>query len=292
MYHHYLAKTLIAISLMFTYSVSSVKAATTSHSNSTTDFSVTPILPDDNDPQTPYYQFTMHPRQKRALKLTINNASYQAGQYEVSPHIASTNTNGILDYNHDNHDSQLPEQATSLFTPDITQVVRVPAMSAKLVTVNLAAPAKSFKGIMLAGITVGVHHTLTSDKNKPMAGIVAAAEYITAIEFYNQPPKHPLHPQLKFNHVRYRLAQAQPKLALAINNQSPGIVSQGKLTAQLLDAEGHPVSHFREEQLTFAPQNQFDLYLDLNNQQLRAGRYRLVGNLTTRGEINHPFDLP
>lgn len=292
MHHHYLVWILIVTGLIFSYSITPARAATLASSNSATEFSVTPILPADNDPHIPYFQFTMHPRQIRTLKLTIHNTGHQTGQYDVAPHIASTNNNGILDYGHDNHDSQLPEQATDLFDPNITQVVQVPAMSSKIVKVRLKAPAQTFKGIMLAGITVGIHHPTTTSKNKPLAGIVAAAEYVTAIEFYSQSSKRHLSPKLRFNHVQYRLAQAQPKLVLAINNQAPSITSQGTLTAKLLDKEGHPVSHFQKNQLTFAPQNQFNLNLDLNNQQLRAGHYRLIGNLTTHGGVNHHFSLP
>lgn len=292
MHPHYLFRILIVTGLIFSYFAIPTRTVAMANSNSATAFSVTPILPADNDPQIPYFQFSMPPRQIRTLKLTINNTSHQTGQYDVVPHIASTNTNGILDYGHDNRCSQLPEQATDLFDPDITQVVQVPAMSSKIVKVRLKAPAQTFKGIMLAGITVGVHHPATTGKNKPLAGIVAAAEYVTAIEFYSQSSKRHLSPKLRFNHVQYRLAQAQPKLVLAINNQAPSITSQGTLTAKLLDKEGHPVNHFQKDQLTFAPQNQFNLNLDLNNQQLRAGHYRLIGNLTTHGGVNHHFSLP
>lgn len=253
-------------------------------------FSATPILPADNAAQATYFRFTMHPKQQRTLKIKITNQGQQTAQYDVIPRVASTNSNGILDYGHDNHDSQLPAQSNTLFKPSRVQVVTVPARYSKMVTLKLKAPRKSFSGIMLAGITVSHHRSPTV--NHPSHGIIATTEYVTAVEFYNQRPQANLHPQLVFKQAHYHLVQAQPQLSLAINNHAPSIASQGYLNAILLDHTGKKVCRFVRNQLMFAPQSQFELNLDLKQQQLSAGNYTLVGNLTTRGQVAHRFKLP
>lgn len=265
------------------------QAATTSPNPAGDAFAVTPLLPRDNVASSSYYHFIMQPRQTRRLQLALKNNSPYPGTYDVNARIASTNTNGILDYGLDNQNRTLPAQSQDLFGTQRTQVIRVNPRSTKLVTIPLTAPARSFEGLMLAGITVG-HHAIRQAVKK-QTGIVATTQYAIAIEFYNHTPTA-LRPQIQFHQVQYRLAQAQPQLTLKIDNRTRGLVSTGRLQARLLDHAGKLVAHFDQSNLQFAPQSQFGLSLDLHRQQLSAGHYTLRGSLTSRGNQRLTFNRP
>jgi len=253
-------------------------------------YAVAPMLPADNEPNTSYFQFKVKPGEKRTLGIKIINRSSDTGMYEVTPRVASTNSNGNIDYSIDNQDTQLPAESQSLFSPDKAQIVTVPANSTKIAHVDFKAPAKPFRGIMLTGFTVNVHDT-AADKKKA-TGIVAKAAYALAMEFYNQKPVNKAVPDVSFKGATYGLQHALPEITLGVENKTAGLVSKGNLTAKLTDKSGKTAASFNQQQLSFAPQSQFGLNLNLSNHQLPAGTYILAGNLRTKGGFTFPFKFP
>lgn len=254
-------------------------------------YTVTPVLPADNQDHASYFKLAVRPHQHRRLRLKIANQGKTAQRYDVVARIATTNSNGIVDYSRNNRAKMLPAQATALFAPQ-AQTVRVPAQATRTVTVELTVPAHAFKGVMLAGLTVREHTTATALKATKGTGVVARAEYVVALEFYTHRPINLGSPDLTVHRAQYQLAQAYPQVALAMVNRTPALVSQGRLHATLTTAAGKKVRHFQRNDLLFAPQSQFTLGLDLGSQALAAGQYTLTGTLKTRGGFTYPFTLP
>lgn len=257
-------------------------------SNQAAPFRVTPILPKDNDPQASYFRFRVKPDEHRTLRLKVTNHGNSTATYDVHSRISATNSNGYLDYSLDNLNRQLPTQAKQLFGSRQSQTVVLAPGATKIVKVSLHAPKKTFKGILLAGLTVKPHqkpHVTTKG-----TGIIATTAYAIALELYQQ-KTHAEVPNVTFSGAHYRLIQALPKVTLGTANKSPQLV-QGKLNAVLRDATGAVAAKFKLEPLLFAPQSTFNLNLPLNNHQLSAGAYTLVGTLKTQGGSEFPFNFP
>ncbi|CAJ1227795.1 DUF916 domain-containing protein [Levilactobacillus zymae] len=254
-------------------------------------FSVAPILPRDNQSGVAYFKFATKPGQTRDLRLRVTNQTHAPAAYDVTPRLASTNTNGYLDYGHNNTNAALPAQARDLFQPSHRQVVQIPAQTSRVVHVKFTGPKKSFAGIMLGGITVA-HHADHQPAATKGTGIVATTEYVVAAEFYQHRAATPLTPAVTFKSAQYRLAQAHPQLTLQVVNHTADLVAQGHLKAKLTNLAGKTVAKFDQAQLMFAPQDAFSLNLPVTAQHLTAGKYTLTGMLTTPGDFNFPINLP
>lgn len=254
-------------------------------------YTVSPVLPADNAPKTGFFQFKIKPKERRALPLNITNQDSSPATYVITPHIASTNSSGTIDYTHDNHSPQLPAQAAQLFRPVHAQRVTVSPHATKRVTVKLTAPAKSFNGIILAALEIHQAGKRSPVQHSNQPQVTIATAFTIGVIFYNHIPHNVLDSQLDIKRASYHAAYGQPTVAMTINNRTPNIVADGQLTATLTDQKGHTTQHLRQAHLLMAPQNQFDLNLKLNDRELAAGHYTLDGKLTTRGGVIHPFRL-
>ncbi|GEO68353.1 DUF916 domain-containing protein [Levilactobacillus acidifarinae] len=265
-----------------------VRAATGPTTNGA--FTVSPVLPQDNRQSASYFDFASHPGQHRTLQLKVTNQSAHAQVYHVTPRLASTNTNGYLDYGHDNHNPALPAQTTALFQPSRGQTVQVSPGQTQTVHFTFKAPTKAFAGILLGGFTVGQRERPTTHLKG--TGIVAATEYVVALRTYNHQPRRLNRSQVTFQTAQYRLIHAQPQIVMRVANRTPALVSQGKLAARVVNDAGKAVAKVNLSSLLFAPQDTFNLNLDLATHQLPAGRYTLAGHLATRGGFDYPISLP
>lgn len=253
-------------------------------------FTVAPELPSDNAKQVDYFDFKVTPGQKRVLVLSVTNNAKTTTTFDITPRIASTNTNGILDYGTNNTNAKLPAQIKQIVSPATTKSVKVLGKHTVKVPFKFTAPTKRFTGVMLGGFTIAEHGAnQRSQKKSKATGVVAHVQYVIGLEFYNAVKRSVSAPIVKIYQAHYGLAQARPTLSLGMANQTPGLVGQGKLHATLKNDQQKVVKHFTKEQMTFAPQSKFKLNMDLENKQLAAGHYTLAGTITSKGGYSWHF---
>ncbi len=139
--------------LMFTFSALGFQQLVLADSN---DFSVTPVLTENQNPEVPsYFDLTVTPNQKQTLKIKIKNNSNEGVKYKLYVNTATTNQNGIIDYSINNFEK---DESLKLSLKDCLtlteQLVDVLANSEKEVSLELSVPETPFEGIALGGITV------------------------------------------------------------------------------------------------------------------------------------------
>lgn len=110
-------------------------------------FTVAPELPADNAKRVDYFDFKVTPGQKRNLVLAVTNNSEKTKTFDVTPRIASTNANGILDYGTNNTNPKLPAQLKQIISPARTQSVKVLGKHTVKVAFKFTAPAKAFDAL-------------------------------------------------------------------------------------------------------------------------------------------------
>lgn len=280
---------LLALVLLTTFGSLGLKGQLTTvqaaQTQAAASFTVAPQLPADNVKQADYFNFKVTPGQKRVLVLVVTNNSQRTKTFDITPRVASTNTNGILDYGTNNTNPKLPAQISQLVSPAKTKSIKVLGKHTVKVPYNFTAPAKKFDGVMLGGFTIAEHHATkrAQSTTKKATGVVANVQYVIGLEFYNELKPSYTAPAVKIYRAGYRLAQARPTVTLGMANQTPGLVGKGKLSLNLYNAKQKKLMHFTKDQLTFAPQSRFKLHLDLKNKQLAAGHYTLSGKLTAKG---------
>ncbi|WP_369675904.1 DUF916 domain-containing protein, partial [Enterococcus faecium] len=116
------------------------------------DYSVHPILPDNQREGRSFFDLRVEPGTKQTLQIQINNFSDQEQTYFINVNTAQTNGNIVIDYGQ----NELPEesivQQPICALVDYPKEAVIPGNKAGVVTLEVQAPDTSFDGILLGGI--------------------------------------------------------------------------------------------------------------------------------------------
>lgn len=261
---------------MFAFSALGFQQLVLADSN---DFSVTPVLTENQNPEVPsYFDLTVTPNQKQTLKIKIKNNSKESVKYKLYVNTATTNQNGIIDYSINNFEK---DESLKLSLKDCLtlteQLVDVPANSEKEVSLELSIPETPFEGIALGGITVEPTIEEGSDGvNNIFTRTLAIQLTETAKE---------ISPKLEGGEVKVSQENLRNNVKFELRNITPTIIS--KVNAEIaITKKGNknPLFTQTKNQLNFAPNSKFNLMTEWDK-QFDPGDYTYSINLTD-GEGN------
>lgn len=262
--------------LMFAFSALGFQQLVLADSN---DFSVTPVLTENQNPEVPsYFDLTVTPNQKQTLKIKIKNNSKESVKYKLYVNTATTNQNGIIDYSINNFEK---DESLKLSLKDCLtlteQLVDVPANSEKEVSLELSIPETPFEGIALGGITVEPTIEEGSDGvNNIFTRTLAIQLTETAKE---------ISPKLEGGEVKVSQENLRNNVKFELRNITPTIIS--KVNAEIAitkNGNKNPLLTQTKDQLSFAPNSKFNLMTEWDK-QFDPGDYTYSINLTD-GEGN------
>ncbi|EOA3013197.1 DUF916 and DUF3324 domain-containing protein [Enterococcus faecalis] len=262
--------------LMFAFSALGFQQLVLADSN---DFSVTPVLTENQNPEVPsYFDLTVTPNQKQTLKIKIKNNSNESVKYKLYVNTATTNQNGIIDYSINNFEK---DESLKLSLKDCLtlteQLVDVPANSEKEVSLELSVPETPFEGIALGGITV------EPSIEKGSNGVNNIFTRTLAIQLTETAKK--ISPKLEGGEVKVSQENLRNNVKFELRNITPTIIS--KVNAEIaITKKGNknPLLTQTKDQLNFAPNSKFNLMTEWDK-QFDPGDYTYSINLTD-GEGN------
>lgn len=262
--------------LMFAFSALGFQQLVLADSN---DFSVTPVLTENQNPEVPsYFDLTVTPNQKQTLKIKIKNNSNESVKYKLYVNTATTNQNGIIDYSMTNFEK---DESLKLSLKDCLtlteQLVDVPANSEKEVSLELSVPETPFEGIALGGITV------EPSIEKGSNGVNNIFTRTLAIQLTETAEK--ISPKLEGGGVKVSQENLRNNVKFELRNITPAIIS--KVNAEIaITKNGNkpPLLTQTKDQLSFAPNSKFNLMTEWDK-QFDPGDYTYSINLTD-GEGN------
>lgn len=248
----------VALVLIFVFSVLGFRQVALADSN---DFSVTPVLTENQNPEVPsYFDLTVTPNQKQTLKIKIKNNSNESVKYKLYVNTATTNQNGIIDYSITNFEK---DESLKLSLKDCLtlteQNIDVPANSEKEVSLELSIPETPFEGIALGGITVEPTIEEGSDGvNNIFTRTLAIQLTETAKE---------ISPKLEGGEVKVSQENLRNNVKFELRNITPTIIS--KVNAEIaITKKGNknPILTQTKDQLSFAPNSKFNLMTEWDKQ--------------------------
>ncbi|MBO6438121.1 DUF916 and DUF3324 domain-containing protein [Enterococcus faecalis] len=262
--------------LMFAFSALGFQQLVLADSN---DFSVTPVLTENQNPEVPsYFDLTVTPNQKQTLKIKIKNNSKESVKYKLYVNTATTNQNGIIDYSINNFEK---DESLKLSLKDCLtlteQLVDVPANSEKEVSLELSVPETPFEGIALGGITV------EPSIEKGSNGVNNIFTRTLAIQLTETAKK--ISPKLEGGEVKVSQENLRNNVKFELRNITPTIIS--KVNAEIAITKSgnkNPLLTQTKDQLSFAPNSKFNLMTEWDK-QFDPGDYTYSINLTD-GEGN------
>ncbi|WP_338207783.1 DUF916 and DUF3324 domain-containing protein [Lactiplantibacillus paraxiangfangensis] len=221
-----------------------------------------------------YFDLKVKPGQKQNLALIIKNSDQQAHRYTISPNLAVTNDNGIIDY------SQSKAKADSSLKFNIKtalsekQVVTVPAKSSKRVTVKLTVPQKKFDGIALGGINVIQELKATKKKRSGMA-IDNQYAYVLGVQL-RESKSIEIKPNMKLHKIKATQLNYRNYVTANLQNDQPVIMHGLKIKSYVTAAgASKKLMVTSKDNLAMAPNSNFNFAMGDGSKQLKAGKYVL-----------------
>lgn len=239
-------------------------------------FSVTPILPENQIGKSGYFNLKMAPGQSQELTLTLTNSTERTVVVEETIASATTNINGVIEYspNDIKHDKTLKY--------NITDYAKIPAEitlapnSSQQVKVEVTMPNESVSGVIAGGITFKEKDSDTaSSKSK---GISIQNKYAYVVGLLMQQDTTPVAPDLKLTSVLPGQVNYRNVINANLQNPNSGYLNQMYVKATVKGLSNTKLSYtVDKEMMQMAPNTNFDYPISIGEgNRIAAGKYRLT----------------
>ncbi|MBA5256742.1 DUF916 and DUF3324 domain-containing protein [Enterococcus hirae] len=245
-------------------------------------YSVSADIPDFQvDKNLSYFDLHLQPNQQKTIKIHLANTGKEKAAFLVNVNNAATNSNGVIDYgkNEFKKDPSAKYELNQLVKPK-TQEVELPAGKAEDVQFQITMPKTAFKGIVLGGIHVSKKDDI-SQKAKGTA-IRNKYAYVIGVKLQNSLVK--VTPDLKLKKVNVGLQNSYTTIFANIQNPTATIISKVAFDAKVTKKDSNEILYeTKKENLSIAPNTNFDFPIGLNKDKIAAGNYTVTIDAKEQG---------
>jgi len=260
-------------------------------SAATMDFSVVANIPENQiNKKLTYFDLLMQANQKQEISLTLTNTSDQQIEVMVEPNVATTNSNGVIDYtqNKQKKDSSMIYDFTEIISEK--QIVKLEPQERKDVTFTIEMPEQEFDGIILGGFHI---YQVEREDHIQTSQIENKYAYIIGVKLSETDKE--VKPNLVLNDIQATLVNY--RTAITINLQNTEMINMSGLTVETkITKEGHEEVLYQQtkEGMSLAPNSNFYLPISLNNKPIEPGHYHLYLSATDGDqtwELDKTFEI-
>jgi hypothetical protein len=253
----------------------------------TMEYSVKANIPENQiNKKLTYFDLKMSPGAKQTISLTLTNNSTEEKEIAIEPNTAITNQNGVIDYSKHKQekDSSLRYSLTELITPK--QIVKLKGKEEKEVQFTIQMPQESYDGVILGGFYIYELHQSDDKKDSEHVKINNEFSYIIGVKLTETDKS--VSPELELNKVQAGLMNYRTVVTANLQNSKPVILNNLNVDAQITKEGKKEVLHqTKKNNLSMAPNSNFDFPINWDNQKLMPGKYHLYitatdGNQTWR----------
>lgn len=241
-----------------------------------------------------YFDLKMEPNQKQEISLTVNNSIDQKTTLLISPNVAITNQNGVIDYSQSKGklDSSLKTPLRSIISK--AQEVELEPNQTKEVVFTLQMPEKEFDGLILGGVYITKKEDASKDKNKEEA-VQIKNKYSYVIGIQIRENTNEIKPALKLNQIKPTLLNYRTAITANLQNTEATLIKELSVDAKVMKKGSSKVLHeTSKKNMSMAPNSNFNFPINWDNQGLEAGKYtlELVANAKEeKWEFQQDFEI-
>ena len=222
-----------------------------------------------------YFDLKMEPGQEQEITLTVSNSSDKQTTIILSPNIATTNQNGVIDYSQTKGklDSTLKTPLSSVISKE--QEVTLAPNETKQVPFTLKMPDKSFNGLLLGGFYVTKKEE-AEDSKEAEKNVQIKNNYSYVIGIQLRESLEEVKPQLKMNQIKPALLNYRTAVTVNLQNTEATIIKEFDVHAKVRKKGNGTVLHeATKTDMSMAPNSNFDFPISWDNQSLEPGTYTL-----------------
>jgi len=247
-------------------------------------FSVTPVLPENQVPDTPgFFDLMVTPGMRQTIEISITNTTSEELSVSTVTFTPTTNINGIIDYGSpgtpdetltiDFADIAIPERDITVLSPGETRYL----------SIALSIPDEGFDGIILGAI-----NTINNiDQTEAAQAGTIISRFTFAIPVRLQITSDEIEPQIIFGGISTRLINHRAAIVAEIRNPLPRITRDVIVSAAVYPQGGNRPVFTRENiEVEFAPHSIFPLaFVDEAGIGLSPGLYTTVIHLERESRV-------
>ncbi len=242
-------------------------------STSENTFSISPLNPETNEPQSTYYNLKMTPNQVKEIKVRLFNSSDKDIKVKVTLNNAATNGNGVISYaGTEDEDSSLKVPLTSLAKLK-DPIVNIPKMGHYDESITIRMPQNSFHGEVLGGIRVtSLSESKIQTKEKPAVKANIAYSVAVLIREEDEKPEASMHllDVIKENRDYRNCISAK------LQNSAPRLVKKLEVNSKIYRENSNKLLYqASRSEMQMAPNSHFNFSTSLENTSIKAGKYTM-----------------
>lgn len=239
-------------------------------------YSVKANIPENQINKTlTYFDLKMEPNQRQDITLTVSNSSDAKATILISPNVAMTNQNGVIDYSKVNAkiDSTLKNPLTSVISK--AQEVTLEPKETKQVPFTLQMPEKEFDGLILGGFYISKKED-TSKLEAKEKDVQIKNKYSYVIGLQIRENTNEVKPVIELHDIKPTLLNYRTAVTANIQNTEATIIKELDIDAKVMKKGNTKVLHETNKKgLSIAPNSNFDFPINWDNQSLDPGTYML-----------------
>lgn len=234
-----------------------------------------------------YFDLKMKPQQVQELHIRLKNTAEKATTIHIEPYTATTNQNGVIDYQTDlkTNDRSLKYAIKDLLIGE--NVYYLEAGEEIEAVFKLSMPKEPLEGILLGGFKVYQEEKETKEQQeKETTQIKNVFTRVIGIKLTET--ETTIKPELQLNEIKPGLQNYRTVVTANIQNTMPTIVSGLSVEAKIRKKDTTAV--IKEEKkvdMSMAPNSNFDFPINWENQELISGKYIL--NLVAKDQLGNDW---
>lgn len=246
-------------------------------------YSVEAIIPDNQiDLQQSYFDLKVSPGDKQELGIIIHNNEQEAITVKLSVNNATTNSNGLVVYEHrERFDESLVVPLSDILSFPREEVV-IAAGDSQTVVAELEMPKEEFDGIVLGGL----HFEKVMEEEESSEGVNIQNKYAYVIGVQLSENDNEVLPKLALTSIRPDLVNHRTTVIAKIQNSERVLIKDLSIHARVYKKGKKEV--FKEKQqdgVKMAPNSTMNFLIDWKNERLETGTYRLEMEATHEEEV-------
>lgn len=266
-------------------------------------FDVKANIPENQyNPEVTYFDLLMSTGQAQEISVALKNNTDE--NVTIIPQInsAMTNFNGVVEYSNFNNKERIYDDSLKTNIEDIIQleaeeIVLAPQEERDL-KMTIQMPVEEVDGVIAGGIYLSQRDE-TSETSDKVAADEASTNlknlfgYQIAILLRNN--EKLVTPEVVYEGAEANQINARNAISLKTRNISPTYINQATFKAEVRRAgSDESITKVNQEDMQFAPNTIFDLFVPLQGRQYEAGDYVLTGAITSGNNewpINEEFTV-
>ncbi|MEI5994293.1 DUF916 and DUF3324 domain-containing protein [Candidatus Enterococcus mansonii] len=249
------------------------EAGNTAELAGATGFTYQMIFPENQHPESGFFDLQMMPGQKQTVEINLKNPSSQELTVQVNLTGAMTNSNGVIEYgpNKLSADKSMKYKFADIVKGP--ESITLKPQSEERLKLEIIMPKTEFDGIILGGIQL--QRQSNEEKVEDNSGTMVVNKYAYVIGMRLRENDKEIPKELEFVKAYADTPDYKNSVIIDLGNKQAAILKDLTVEAQIMGEKSDEVLYeSKKTQMRMAPNTVLNFPVSMEGQAMKAGKYR------------------